>query len=237
MKPRVIAHRGASGHRPENTAPAFALAIEQRADMIETDLHYTRDGVIVLTHDAGLERLGAEGEVCDRDLESLRELDAGDGERIPVLAETLDAFGAKIPWNLEIKKSEGGHYEGIEADALSAVTSRGLLGETLFSCFWDPVLARIREHSADARLALLLDPSFPHEPIARARKLGAEAINPHWSMIDAELLAAAHGEGLAVYSYTVDAADEIRRLIDLGVDGLFTNHPDRMRRIVDGEPA
>ncbi|NNL66574.1 MAG: hypothetical protein HKP30_10050 [Myxococcales bacterium] len=233
MKPRVIAHRGASGHRPENTTSAFALAIEQRADMIETDLHRTRDGVIVLTHDAGLERLGAEGEVGQRSLAELQALDAGEGERVPVLSETLDAFGARIPWNLEIKKPEDGHYEGIEADALEAVTSRGLLAETLFSCFWDPVLARIRERSAEARLALLLDPRYPHEPIVRARKLGAEAINPHWSMIDADLLAAAHDAGLAVYSYTVDAEDEIRRLVALGVDGLFTNHPDRMRRIVD----
>lgn len=233
MKPRVIAHRGASGHRPENTAPAFALALEQGADMIETDLHLSKDGEIVLTHDAGLGHLGAEGEVSDLSWAELRRLDAGGGERVPALAETLDAFGGRIPWNLEIKKPDRvGHYEGIEARALQAVEARGLLAETLFSCFWDPVLERLRAQSAEARLALLLDPRYPHDPIERARRLGAEAINPHWSMIDAPLLAAAHGAGLAVHAYTVDDPAEIHRLIELGVDGLFTNHPDRMRAIV-----
>jgi glycerophosphoryl diester phosphodiesterase len=232
VRPLVIAHRGASGHRPENTTPAFALAIEQRADMIETDLHATKDGVLVLTHDAELERLGGAGEVAGISSSEIRVLDAGGGEPVPFLDATLDAFGARIRWNLEIKKPGRGFYEGIEAKALAAVEARGLLAETLFSCFWDPVLARLRERSGEARLALLLDPRYPEEPVARARALGAEAINPHWSMIDGELLAAAHGEGLAVYAYTVDDAEEIRRLVDLGVDGLFTNHPDRMRALV-----
>lgn len=231
--PTVIAHRGASGHRPENTSPAFALAIEQRADMIETDLHLTADDEVVLTHDATLGHLGAEGEVADLRFAELRQLDAGEGESVPGLEETLDAYGKRIPWNLEIKKPGEGYYAGIEAKALAAATSRGLLADTLFSCFWDPVLARLREQSPEARLALLLDPRYPQEPIERARRLGAEAINPHFSMIDADLLAAAHDAGLAVYSYTVDGADEIRRLVELGVDGLFTNHPDRMRAIVD----
>ncbi len=232
--PKVIAHRGASGHRPENTGPAFALAVEQGADMIETDLHLTRDGEIVLTHDATLDHLGSEGEVADVDWAKLAELDAGEGERVPRLAETLDAFGQKIPWNLEIKKpTDARYYDGIEAMALEAVKQRGLLEETLFSCFWDPVLARVKELEPRARVGLLLDPRYPHEPIARAQALGAEALNPHFSMIDEGLLTEAQAAGLAVYSYTVDATDEIRRLVALGVDGLFTNHPDRMRALID----
>ncbi|MDH3687762.1 MAG: glycerophosphodiester phosphodiesterase family protein, partial [Myxococcales bacterium] len=93
-KPLVIAHRGASAYRPENTHAAYELAVAQGADMIEVDLHRTRDGEVVITHDAELERLGGAGEVADSDLRAMRALDAGEGERIPVLEEMLDAFGA-----------------------------------------------------------------------------------------------------------------------------------------------
>jgi len=234
-RPLVIAHRGASGHRPENTLPAFELAIEQRADMIETDLHTTKDGEIVLVHDAELDSLGGTGEVATATWAEIQTLDAGEGERMPRLSETLDAFGPRIPWNLEIKRPTRGYYEGIEAGALEAVISRGLLGETLFSCFWDPVLARLRERSLEARLALLLSPRHSERPLERALEVGAEAINPWDGMTTPELVAAAHGEGLAVYVFTVDDPGAMRRFLEMGVDGLFTNLPDRMRQILHGD--
>jgi glycerophosphoryl diester phosphodiesterase len=232
---RVIAHRGSSGHRPENTAPAFELAIEHDADMIETDLHTTRDGVIVLVHDAELEHLGGQGEVATSSLEEIEALDAGGGARVPRLDRTLDAFGPRIPWNLEIKKPTRGFYEGIEAEALAAVSSRGLLGETLFSSFYDPVLARLRAHSAAARLALLISERFPEGAVSRALELGAEAVNPQAAVTNPELVQAAHAEGLAVYVFTVDDPGEMRRFLEMGVDGLFTNWPDRLRQIIREE--
>jgi glycerophosphoryl diester phosphodiesterase len=231
-RPLVIAHRGASGHRPENTRPAFELAIEQRADMIETDLHCTKDGTIVLSHDAELAHLGAEGEVADWTFEALRALDAGGGQPVPTLDETLDAFGPRIPWNLEFKKAVHGYYEGIEAATLAAVESRGLLDQTLFSSFYDPVLARLRAQSPGARIALLLSPRYPEDAVRRARALGAEAINPQASITSPELVEEAHAAGLAVYVFTVDADEEMRRFLHMGVDGLFTNLPDRMAAIL-----
>lgn len=231
-RPQVIAHRGASGLRPENTAPAFELAVEQRADMIETDLHRTSDGTIVLIHDAGLEGLGGKGEVAGVTLEDLRALDAGGGEPVPTLDETLDRFGPRIPWNLEFKKPHGGYYEGIEAETLAAVESRGLLDQTLFSSFYDPVLERLRRISPGARLALLVSPRYPERAVERALALGAEAINPHDSLAQPALVDAAHAVGLAVYVFTVDPEDEMRRFLEMGVDGLFTNRPDRMVSLV-----
>ncbi|MBW2315082.1 MAG: glycerophosphodiester phosphodiesterase [Deltaproteobacteria bacterium] len=231
-RPLVIAHRGSSGHRPENTRPAFELAVEHRADMIETDLHVTRDGVVVLSHDAELEHLGAEGQVSDRTLAELHTLDAGGGERVPRLDETLDSFGPRIPWNLEFKKPVDGFYEGVEAEALAAVESRGLLDLTLFSCFYDPVLERLRALSPGARIALLISRRFPDRAVQRAQALGAEAINPEASITTPELVEEAHAAGLAVYVFTVDPAGEMRRFLEMGVDGLFTNLPDRMYAIL-----
>jgi glycerophosphoryl diester phosphodiesterase len=230
----VIAHRGASGYRPENTFAAYELAVGQNADMIEIDLHATRDGVVVVAHDAELERIGGEGEIGDATLAALRRLDAGGGEPVPTLDEVLDRFGARIPFNLELKQGGDGPYAGLPAATLEAVRSRALLGATLFSSFYDPVLHELRSLSAEARLALLISPRAPAGWLARARALGAEAVNPERRLVDRALVEQAHGAGLAVYVYTVDPEAEMQRLLDLGVDGLFTNVPDRLRRILAG---
>jgi glycerophosphoryl diester phosphodiesterase len=233
-KPLVIAHRGASAHRPENTMPAFELAIEQRADMIETDLHRTRDGAVVIMHDEELAGLGGRGEIADATLDDVRALDAGGGARVPTLDELLDACGARIPFNLELKKGTRAEYDGLEAVAIEAVRRRGIADRTLFSSFYDPVLARLRALAPEARIGLLISRKYPLDAIARAQALGAEAIHPESSIVGAPLVDAAHEAGLAVYVFTVDEPAEMQRLLDLGVDGLFTNHPDRMRALVDG---
>ncbi len=229
----MIAHRGASAQRPENTLPAYALAVEQRADMIEIDLHLTRDGAVVITHDESLAGLGGAGEIADATLAEVRALDAGGGERVPTLDEVLDGFGSAIAFNLEIKWGGKGLYPGLEEIALEAVTSRGLLERTLFSSFKDPVLAKLRALSGEARLALLLSPRDAARPVERARAVGAEALNPWFRLVTGGLVEDAHAAGLAVFPYTVDPERQMRRLLDLGVNGLFTNHPARMRRLVD----
>src|SRR5688572_1875529 len=125
-RPLVIAHRGASGERPENTLPAYALAVEQRADMIEIDLHRTRDGAIVIAHDERLAGLPGGREIAACTLAEVRGVDAGGGERVPTLDEVLDGFAARIPFNLEIKRGVAAEYDGIEAATLSALAARGL---------------------------------------------------------------------------------------------------------------
>jgi glycerophosphoryl diester phosphodiesterase len=229
----VIAHRGASAYRAENTLPAYELAVLQRADMIEIDLHRTRDGAIVVTHDEDLSGLGGAGEIAGASLDEVRALDAGGGSRVPTLDEVLDRFGSRIPFNLEIKRAKDFEYPGLEEAALSAVTRRGLLPDTLFSSFFDPVLRRLRSLSGAARIGFLVSRRFPARAVERACAVGAEALNPEAPLVTAELMAEARGAGLAVYPFTVDAEDEMRRLLDLGVDGLFTNHPDRLRALID----
>jgi glycerophosphoryl diester phosphodiesterase len=230
----VIAHRGASGHLPENTFPAYRRALEQRADMIEIDLHRTRDGAVVVAHDPELSALGGSGEIADATLAEVRALDAGGGERVPTLDEVLDCFGPRIPFVLEIKRGSRGEYPGLEAEAASAVERRGLLARTLFSSFHDGVLARLRSRWAEARIGCLLSPRRPERPLERARAVGAEALHPWIGLVTADLIRAAHAEGLAVYAFTVDDEEEMRRLLDLGVDGLFTNFPDRLRAVLLG---
>jgi glycerophosphoryl diester phosphodiesterase len=261
-RPLVIGHRGAKAYLPENTLPAYALAIEQGADMLEIDLHRSRDGAIPIVHDEGLEEIGREGEVKDVSLDELRELASealrnappletplgGSGGRVqirqpssapefdgvPILEQVLDRFGDEIPFNLEIKTAKGGiPYEGLQQMALDQVVTRGLLADTVFSSFWDPVLNELRGRSPDARLAVLVSPRAPERIFERARSLGAEAVNPYFLLANEDLVSRAHGEGLAVYVYTVDDPEEMKRLLDLGVDGIFSNRPDVLRRVVD----
>jgi glycerophosphoryl diester phosphodiesterase len=232
MSPLVIAHRGASGELPENTLPAYELAVVQGSDMIEIDLHTTRDGAIVITHDEDLEDLGGRGEVADTTLAEIRRLDAGGGAVVPILEEVLDAFGGRIPFNLELKRGSHAEYAGMEAVAVAEVARRGLLEQTLFSSFYPPVLEALREVSQEVRIAVLVSPRFPQGAVERAKALGAEAINPERSLVSRELVDFAHGEGLSVYVYTVDDREEMHRLLDLGVDGLFTNYPGRMRALL-----
>jgi glycerophosphoryl diester phosphodiesterase len=235
----VIAHRGASGYRPENTLPAYELALEMRSDMIEIDLHLTRDGEVVVMHDAELERLGGVGEVADASLADVRRLDAGGGARVPTLEEVLDGFGERIPFNLEIKWSTSGDYPDLERLVLAALQRRGLVADSLLSSFRASVLERLRAGAPDARLAVLTSPREQlslEEAIVVAISLGAEALNPHFVQVDAGLVDRAHREGLGVNVYTVDAPKEMRRLIGLGVDGIFTNVPDRLRELLAQNP-
>ena len=237
-RPLVIAHRGASGERPENTLSAYALAVEQGADMIEIDLHRSLDGVVMIHHDAELARLGGEGAIEDRTAAELAGLNAAPGaadhERIPTLVDVLEAFGDRIEFNLEMKVGRSGApYEGLEETVLSELEARGLLPRMLLSSFSDLVLERLRSLSSRARLGVLVAPRAPRRILERARGVQAEAIHPHTALVRANLIRKAHAEGLRVYPYTEDDPGRLARLLDLGVDGIITNHPARLRRLID----
>jgi glycerophosphoryl diester phosphodiesterase len=187
---------------------------------------------VVVVHDAELARIGGRGEVGGASLAEVRSLDAGAGQQVPTLDELLDGFGSRIPLNLELKQGSRGAYAGLPALAAAGVRRRGLLERTLFSSFYDPVLQELRQVEPAARIALLLSRRAPEGWVERARTLSAEAVNPELPLVDRAFVERAHAEGLAVYVFTVDPPAEMRRLLELGVDGLFTNVPDRMRELV-----
>ncbi len=233
-RPLVIAHRGASACRPENTLEAFELAVEQGADLIETDLHLTRDGAVVLLHDPELPGPSGPLPVSRLRLEEIRALPVG--ARVPELGEVLDLLGRRIGFNLELKRAADGPHAGLAERALALVRSRGLLEQTLFSSFYDPDLAELRRLEPAGRIGLLLSERFPHRGVARARALQAETLHPAREIATRELLREAAGAGLPCLVFTVDEEAEMRRLLELGAAGLFTNHPARLRTLVDREP-
>jgi glycerophosphoryl diester phosphodiesterase len=221
-----IAHRGASRDAPENTLEAFRLAVEQGADMIETDLHRTRDDRIPLSHDGDVAGL----EIASHTLAELR-------AKLPelvALEELLDALGDRIPLNLELKRGESGDYAGLVPQVLEEVRRRGLLELTLFSSFYDPVLAELRSLEPAARIGLLISRKAPRAILERAERLGAEAVHPELAIATPELIEAIHASGRRVHVFTVDDPATQRRLCALGVDGLFTNVPAQLRDLLAG---
>ncbi|MFP6655988.1 MAG: glycerophosphodiester phosphodiesterase [Myxococcota bacterium] len=236
-QPLVIAHRGSSGESPENSLSAFQRAVSQQADMIETDLHLSRDGVVVIHHDAELKRLGLEGQISDYLASELTALNvapgAATGEKMPTLAEVLDRFGEDMPFNLELKAAKGNApYSGLEERTLSEVEERGLLPRMLFSSFDDRVLKRLRSLCPAARIGLLVSPRAPIAVIERAQRLSAEAIHPEVGLVTGALVSKAHGAGLCVYPYTANEPNQMTKLLDCGVDGLITNFPARLSRLL-----
>ncbi len=156
--------------------PAYALAIDQRADMIEIDLHRTRDGAIVIAHDERLPGLPGALEIGECSLADIRAVASGD-HRVPTLSEVLDEFGARIPFNLEIKIGGAGPYPAIEAETLAALAARGLGATILFSSFDDRVLRTLRESAATARIGVLVSGRSPERWLERCAAVGAEAVH------------------------------------------------------------
>ena len=208
-------------------------AIALGADMIETDLHLTRDGVVVIVHDESLERLGGEGVIGDAHSADLRRLDAGDGEPVPTLDELLACVNGRVALNLELKSAERGDYAGLEAATLASVRAHGRLEQMLFSAFSSPVLERLRVLEPAARLGLLVSPRSAADAVEHALGLGSESLHPWIGLVDPGLVERAHAVGLAVHSFTANTAPEMEKLLDAGVDGIFTNFPDRLRERID----
>jgi glycerophosphoryl diester phosphodiesterase len=220
-----IAHRGASRDAPENTLEAFLLAVDQSADMIETDLHLTSDGEIVLLHDPEV----GDSEVGQFKLDELRKKLPG----LVTLPEALDALGELIPFNLELKRGLDHSYAGLERRVLDEVTKRGLLEETLFSSFYDSVLERLHQIEPEARRALLISRRSAMSIGERADQLDVEAVHPQRVVANQTLIERLQIEGYKVHVFTVDDPEDQKRMIEWGVDGIFTNVPGQLRALLD----
>ena len=223
----VIAHRGASADAPENTLHAFELAIAQRADMIETDVHLSADGGLPIWHDDEVDGIPL-GELTLAELRARR-------PAMPTLEETLEACAHRIPLNLELKQARGHDYAGLEARVLDVVRAFPMIEPPLYSSFGADVLARLRELDANARLGVLVSPSIARRGgvETRARALKAEAIHPALRVATETVVKDFKAAGYRVNVYTVDDPKTQLRLMRWGVDGIFTNRPAQLLALRD----
>jgi glycerophosphoryl diester phosphodiesterase len=234
-KTKIQAHRGASAYRPENTLEAFSLAIEQGADGIELDVHLSKDGEIVVAHDANLERVSnGTGYIYDYTLKELKALDFNKlfkdspACRIPTLSEVFSLVKpSALTVNIELKTTEERLYPGL-TEKLAVLTEEYGMGErVIYSSFYHDSLREIKTINPKARIGLLYDQDID-EPWVYANNLDADAIHPHYHFIAAlpETVERCHENGVKVNVWTVDEIDAIKLMLKCGVDCIITNKPD-----------
>lgn len=235
--PRVVAHRGAAAEAPENTMPAFDLAVELGAGGLEADVRLTADGVPVLLHDRDVDRTtDGSGPVGDHTLDELRELDAGvdrgrhhRGTRVPTLGELLERHGGRVWIDLELKPPMGEADDLVQAvgDVLEA---HGSPDGVLLSSFRPDVLEAGTRLLPEVPRALIAQEVPEGSPLPEmAPDLAAVGVSRAGMRPD--LPREVHDLGLALLVWTVNDVGPARRLYREGADGLITDDPRRILRV------
>jgi glycerophosphoryl diester phosphodiesterase len=252
--PVNLAHRGASALAPENTIEAFRVAVEAGAGGLELDVHMTRDGHIVVIHDATVDRTtNGSGAISEMTLDELRRLDAGHtfspdggstrhyrgrGVRVPTLGEVLEEFPV-VAVNIEIKAGT----PGIEETVLGVLRQTNALGRALVVSTAHNIVKRFRKVSGGhvstgasrweigvfyissrVRLERLVRPAYDALQVP-LRHRGIPVVTPRF-------IRAAHARGVRVDAWTINQADEMRRLLDLGVDVIMTDRPGTLAEVL-----
>jgi glycerophosphoryl diester phosphodiesterase len=213
-----IGHRGATGLEPENTLPSSAARRKERADALELDLRVTRDGHLVVLHDPTVDRTtNGAGPVHELTLAEIQRLDAGLGERVPTFVEVLESI--TLPIHAELKV--------VEAAELLA---RGILEESaagrVTPISFDPeALRRVKRALPDQPVGLILS-GAPSDAAERALSLDADLVSLEAEHLDAEAVERCRRADLKVTAWTVNEPEQMRRVMESGVDGIATARPD-----------
>ena len=248
-RPLVIAHRGDSAHRPENTLASFSSALEVGAELVEFDLHLTRDGHPVVLHDAALDRTTSGlGPVRERTLLEVRALSAGyparfgaayAGERVPTLVEALAFLRGRAKVMIEIKAEAVGDddEDGIEARTIAEVRKAGMVGDVAFLSFDRRALVRCRDLAPEIPRGHLFHRVETAEVIRGAREVACDIVMPEKGMLSDELRALVAEAGLKLATWVVDEPEELLALARFGLYGVGTNRPGVLIEALSDTPA
>ncbi|GFZ31986.1 glycerophosphoryl diester phosphodiesterase [Clostridium zeae] len=229
-----IAHRGFSGKYPENTMLAFKKASEAYCNGIETDVQLTKDGVPVLIHDETLDRTSnGSGLVKDYTYSELLKLDFGNGQKIPALEDFI-AFSKEnhLFINLELKNSII-PYEGLERITLNLLDKYSYQKDKIIlSSFNHYSMVKIKTLDNSYKIGLLYD-CWIYKPSDYCRLCGADAMHPQFfSVLNKNLVDDIKSKGFQINTYTVNEVEYMKKLLDLGIDGIITNYPDLLNQIM-----
>jgi glycerophosphoryl diester phosphodiesterase len=235
-----IAHRGFSGKYPENTMLAFKKAVEEKCDGIETDLNVTKDGVIVICHDETVDRTtNDKGYIKDYTYKELNKFDAGikfgenfKGEKIVSIDELLDYMKDKnMLLNLELKNGLV-HYEDLEKKIIEKIYEYKLRDNVILSSFNHYSMLKVKQYDETIKTGLLYCANLynVHE---YGKKLKADALHPYYpSVMNKDIVTQIKESGLTINTYTVNEEEDMEALIGLEIDGIITNHPDKLNRVL-----
>jgi glycerophosphoryl diester phosphodiesterase len=203
---------------------AVRKALDLGAAWIEVDVHLV-EGELVVIHDGRLERTtNGTGTVSERPLSYVRSLDAGSGERIPLLSEVLDLLANGAGINIELK---GDGTAGPVAALLEVRMARGALSHdrVIVSSFDTDLLLEVKHHEPAIPIGVLLE-RIPPGYARSAEEMGAFSVHVHREVITERFVADAHARGLKVFAYTINCPEDVHRMRRLGVDGIFTDYPE-----------
>ena len=239
-QPVIFAHRGASAHAPENTLAAFELAFAQHADAIELDVKLSADGHVVVIHDPTVDRTtGSHGRVRDLSLAQLRSLEAGSffsekyrGEKIPTLEEVFETVGKRIFINVELTNYNTPRDQLVETVCM-LVKKFGMQKSVIFSSFFASNLSKARAYLPGVPRGLLTFRGFVG---AWARSFGFafgryHALHPNLKDVTPQQIQRVHRLKRRIHVWTVNAAEEMRRLFGWGVDAIITDDPQLAVRV------
>jgi glycerophosphoryl diester phosphodiesterase len=222
-----IGHRGAMGYAPENTLLSFKKALELKVDAVELDVYVCKTGELVVIHDDKVDRTtDGHGYVTYKTFEELRNLDAGQGEKIPTLEEVFDLIDRKVKVNIELKGTRTAQpvFELIENYVKNKCWN---YDDFLISSFNHYELKRFNELNPEVKIGALIT-GIPIGFAEFAEKVNASSVNLCIEFINQAFVDDAHERGLNVFVWTVNDLDDIERMKQLGVDGIFSNFPDRL---------
>lgn len=247
MKINVQAHRGASAYAPENTLPAFELAIEMQADGVENDIRMTKDGIYVVSHNSTIQECSTgEGRVEYMTLEELRQYDFGikksekfKGTPIPTLHEFLEVVKNMNVINIEMKPLEpcvdrAHAYKYI----YESVKEYECLERVIVSSFDHVALKELKEAYPDIKTALLYTNKMTDkETLEFVKQYKADAIHPVHTVLTHDIAKACKDNNIMINAWTVDCENDVLKCIDMGVTGIITNVPDVVLKILQNNNA
>ncbi len=219
----VIAHRGASAAETENSLAAFRAAIDLGADAIELDVRTTADGSMVVHHD---ETVG-DAHIPTSPLERVRPQRLPNGEHVPTLSEVLELLGKGPRVFVEVKTLSAGH----DAALLEAIAAGPAPDNYHVHSFDHRIVHRLL-HARDGLVGGVLSASYPLNPLIQLEQSGAAELWQSEELLDDELVAAVHAFGARIIPWTVNDPARMEEFIDMGVDGICTNYPDRLRKLL-----
>ncbi len=233
-RPLLGGHRGNPAEFPENTMASFRSAIELGMDMIECDVHQSADGRLVVIHDHSVDRTtSGTGMVRDLRWEELRELDAGQGERLPLLEEVVDlACEAGVGVCIEIKQIPI-PYPGIEQQVVDLLRERDMIEQAAVISFYHASCKLLKEIEPALQVGIL-EGARPIDPVRLLQEAGSDIYAPHYGAMDVELVQSIHATGGVVGVWTVDDAAGVLWCQYCKPDSVFTNRPREVGPLLRG---
>lgn len=231
----VTGHRGASGLAPENTIPAMLKAIEAGADFSELDVQESSDGVLVLLHDSSLKRTaGLDANIWEMDYASLKTVDVGSwfdpkfaGTTIPTLEEVMDAVRGKMKLNIELKINS--HEDQLPERVVDLIARKNFISECIVTSFDFTAIDRVKELNSSIKAGYLFSQIPEDVDVFTAN---VDLFSVKYKIVDKEFVDKAHAHNKDVHVYTVNDPEEMKRLIDFGVESIITDRPDILARVL-----